>query len=338
MQFPEYRPRRMRRSEGLRRLIRETVLGPNNLIYPLFVCPGKNARRPISSMPDQFQVSVDQAVIEAKECLDLGIPGIILFGVPDESRKDTVGSDAWNAEGLVQQAARAIKRACPELVVILDACFDEYTTHGHCGVVLPDGGWTDVDNDATLENLGRVVLSQAKAGADMVAPSGMMDGCVGACREALDEAGYDHVGILAYSVKYASCFYGPFRQAAGTSADFGHRKSYQMDPANSHEAVRESAMDADEGADVLMVKPALSYLDIIARVRDETDLPIAAYNVSGEYSMLKAAADKGWLDYQRSMMEVLLSIRRAGADMILTYHAKEAARLLLNTPASAVGK
>lgn len=336
MQFPEYRPRRMRRSEGLRRLIRETVLGPNNLIYPLFVCPGKNARRPISSMPDQFQVSVDQAVIEAKECLDLGIPGIILFGVSDESRKDSVGSDAWNAEGLVQQAARAIKRACPELVVILDACFDEYTTHGHCGVVMPDGGWTDVDNDATLENLGRVVLSQAKAGADMVAPSGMMDGCVGACREALDEAGYDHVGILAYSVKYASCFYGPFRQAAGTSADFGHRKSYQMDPANSHEAVREAAMDADEGADVLMVKPALSYLDIIARVRDETDLPIAAYNVSGEYAMLKAAADKGWLDYQRSMMEVLLSIRRAGADMILTYHAKEAARLLLNTPASAV--
>jgi porphobilinogen synthase len=232
----------------------------------------------------------------------------------------------------VQQATRAIKRACPEMVVILDTCFDEYTTHGHCGVVLTgrESGWGDVDNDATLENLGRVVVSQAKAGADMVAPSGMMDGFVTACRESLDEAGYDHVGILAYSAKYASCFYGPFREAAGTSSGFGHRKSYQMDPANGHEAIREVTLDVGEGADVVMVKPALSYLDVIARVRDETDLPVAAYNVSGEYSMLKAAAEKGWLDHDRAMLEVLLSIRRAGADMILTYHAKEAAVLLKN--------
>lgn len=328
MQFPEYRPRRMRRSEGLRRMVRETALSTDNLIYPLFVCPGKDTRRPISSLPGQDQVSVDQAVEEAKRCEDLGIPGVILFGVPDEKRKDAVGSEAWNDNGLVQQAARAIKRACPELVVIIDSCFDEYTTHGHCGVVMPDNGWPDVDNDATLENLGRVVVSQAKAGADLVAPSGMMDGFVTACREALDEAGFDHVGILAYSAKYASCFYGPFRQAAGTNAGFGHRKSYQMDPANGHEALREVTLDVGEGADVIMVKPALSYLDVIARVRDECDLPVAAYNVSGEYAMLKAAAEKGWLDHDRAMLEVLLSIRRAGADMILTYHAKDAAALL----------
>ena len=328
MQFPEYRPRRMRRNDGLRRMIRETTLTPDNLICPIFVCPGKDQRRPISSLPGQAQLSVDQAVLEAKECQALGIPGVILFGVPDESRKDSVGSEAWNGEGQVQQATRAIKRACPEMVVITDSCFDEFTTHGHCGGVLPEGGWTDVDNDATLENLGRVVVSQAKAGADLVAPSGMIDGFVSVCRDALDEAGFEHVGILAYSAKYASCFYGPFREAAGTNSNFGHRKSYQMDPANSHEAVREATLDCDEGADLLMVKPALSYLDIIARLREETDLPIAAYNVSGEYAMLKAAAEKGWLDYDRAMMEVLISIRRAGADIILTYHAKDAARLL----------
>jgi porphobilinogen synthase len=328
MQFPEYRARRMRRSEGMRRLVRETVLLPDNLIYPIFVCPGRDVRRPIASLPGQAQVSVDQAVREAKECLDLGVPAVILFGVPDESRKDSVGSEAWNPEGLVQQATRAIKRACPEMVVMIDACFDEYTSHGHCGVVMPEGGWGDVDNDATLENLQRVAVSQAKAGADLVAPSGMMDGFVSACREALDEEGYDHVGILAYSAKYASCFYGPFRQAAGTNAGFGHRKSYQMDPANSHEAVREAMLDTGEGADILMVKPALAYLDIIARVRDESDLPVAAYNVSGEYAMLKAAAERGWIDHDRAVLETLLSIRRAGADMILTYHAKEAARLL----------
>lgn len=328
MQFPEYRPRRMRRSEGLRRMVRETTLATDNLIYPLFVCPGKNTRRPISSLPGQEQVSVDQAVAEAKLCRDLGLPAVILFGVPDDSRKDSVGSEAWNGDGLVQQATRAIKQACPDMVVIVDACFDEYTSHGHCGVVIPNGGWTDVDNDATLENLGRVVVSQAKAGADMVAPSGMMDGFVAACREALDEAGFDHVGVMAYSAKYASCFYGPFREAAGTKSGFGHRKSYQMDPANALEALRECNLDIGEGADVIMVKPALAYLDIIARVRDDCDLPIAAYNVSGEYAMLKAAAERGWLDHDRAVMETLLSIRRAGADMILTYHAKEAARLL----------
>lgn len=320
----------MRRTEGLRRLVRENVLSVDNFIYPLFICPGKDVRRPIEPMPGQEQVSVDQAVIEAKRCQDLGIPALILFGVPDEKRKDAVGSEAWSEQGLVQQATRAVKRACPEMVVVVDACFDEYTSHGHCGVVMPESGWGDVDNDSTLENLGRVVISQAKAGADMVAPSGMMDGFVTACREALDEAGFDHVGILAYSAKYASGFYGPFRKAAGTASGFAHRKTYQMDPANGHEAIREVTLDIGEGADVVMVKPALSYLDVIARVRDETDLPIAAYNVSGEYAMLKAAAEKGWLDYERTMLEVLLSIRRAGADMILTYHAKEAAQLLRN--------
>jgi porphobilinogen synthase len=273
-------------------------------------------------MPGQFQVSVDEAVAEAQECKSLGIPSVILFGVPD--KKDEVGSDAWNDDGLVQRATREIKRACPELTVILDACFDEYTTHGHCGVVR-DG---DVDNDATLENLGRVAVSQAKAGADMVAPSGMMDGFVGWVREALDEAGFEETPILAYSAKYASCFYGPFREAAGTSSEFGHRKGYQMDPANGHEAIREVMLDVGEGADIIMVKPALAYLDVIARVRDEIDLPIAAYNVSGEYAMLKAACERGWLDHDRAVLETLTAIRRAGADMILTYHAKEAARLL----------
>jgi porphobilinogen synthase len=322
MQFPEYRPRRMRRSESLRRLVRETILGTDDLIFPIFVVPGKGVRKPISSLPGQAQVSVDEAVADAKECQALGIPAVILFGVPD--KKDEVGSEAWNDEGLVQQATRAIKKACPELTVMLDACFDEYTTHGHCGVVV-DG---DVDNDATLENLGRVVLSQARAGADVIAPSGMMDGFVGWLRESLDEEGFEHLPIMAYSAKYASCFYGPFREAAGTASDFGHRKGYQMDPANGHEAIREVSLDVGEGADIIMVKPALAYLDVIARVRDEIDLPIAAYNVSGEYAMLKAAAEKGWIDHDRAVLETLLSIKRAGADMILTYHAKEAARLL----------
>ena len=331
MQFPEYRPRRMRRSEGLRRMIRETRLSVDNLVYPLFICPGREVRRPISTMPGQSQVSVDQAVIEAKECLDLGIPAVILFGVPDDAKKDRVGSDAWHNDGLVQQACRAIKRACPELVVILDSCFDEYTSHGHCGVVMPEAGWPDVDNDATLENLARVAVSQAKCGADLVAPSGMMDGFVTASREALDEAGYSHVGIMAYSAKYASCFYGPFRQAAGTASGFGHRKSYQMDPANSDEAIREAALDQDEGADVLMVKPALAYLDVIARLHEECDLPLAAYNVSGEYAMLKAAVEKGLVGEEQAVLEVLTSIRRAGAGIILTYHAKDAARWLAHS-------
>ena len=329
MQYPEYRPRRMRRKEGLRRMVRETVLAPDQFVYPLFVIPGKGVRRPIDSLPGQAQVSVDEAVAEAQECQSLGIPALILFGVPDEKRKDSVGSEAWSDGGLVQQAGRAIRKACPEMVIIMDACFDEYTTHGHCGVVMPEGGWGDVDNDATLENLARVAVSQAKAGADMVAPSGMMDGFVTVVRESLDEAGFDHVSIMAYSAKYASCFYGPFRQAAGTASDFGHRKSYQMDPANGHEAIREVTMDVGEGADIVMVKPALLYLDVISRVREEVDLPVAAYNVSGEYAMLKAAAERGWLDHDRAVLETLLSIKRSGADMILTYHAKEAARLLV---------
>jgi porphobilinogen synthase len=322
MQFPDYRPRRMRRTESLRRMVRETVLSVDSFIYPLFVIPGKGVRKPIASMPGQAQVSVDEAVAEAQACLALGIPAVILFGVPD--KKDAVGSEAWNDDGLVQRATREIKRACPSLTVILDSCFDEYTTHGHCGVVV-DG---EVDNDATLENLARVALSQAKAGADMIAPSGMMDGFVGWTREALDEAGFDHLPILAYSAKYASCFYGPFREAAGTAADFGHRKGYQMDPANGHEAIREVSLDVSEGADIIMVKPALAYLDVIARVRDEVDLPVAAYNVSGEYAMLKAAAERGFLDHDRAVLETLTSIKRAGADLILTYHAKEAATLL----------
>jgi porphobilinogen synthase len=322
MQFPEYRPRRMRRSESLRRLVRETQLDAGDFILPIFVIPGRGARKPIASLPGQAQVSVDEAVADAQKAQELGIPAVILFGVPD--KKDAVGSEAWNDDGLVQQATRAIKKACPELTVMLDACFDEYTTHGHCGVVV-DG---DVDNDATLENLGRVALSQARAGADVIAPSGMMDGFVGWLRESLDEEGYEHLPIMAYSAKYASCFYGPFREAAGTASEFGHRKGYQMDPANQHEAIREVSLDAQEGADIILVKPALAYLDVIARVRDEVDLPIAAYNVSGEYAMLKAAAEKGWLDHDRAVLETLLSIKRAGADMILTYHALEAAKLL----------
>lgn len=326
MQFPEYRPRRLRRTESLRRLIRETQLGVDDFIFPLFVIPGRGQRKPISSLPGVAQVSVDEAVADAKECHELGIPAVILFGVPD--KKDAVGSEAWNDEGLVQQATRAIKKACPELTVMLDACFDEYTTHGHCGVVIDNGVGGDVDNDATLENLGRVALSQARAGADVIAPSGMMDGFVGWLRETLDEEGFEQLPIMAYSAKYASCFYGPFREAAGTASDFGHRKGYQMDPANGHEAIREVSLDVGEGADIIMVKPALAYLDVIARVRDEIDLPIAAYNVSGEYAMLKAAAERGFIDHDRAVIETLTSIKRAGADMILTYHAKEAARLL----------
>ena len=317
-----HRPRRLRRSDGLRALVRETELRADDLIYPLFVVPGRGVRHPIASLPGQVQVSVDEAVAEATECEALGIRAVILFGVPE--RKDAVGSEAWNDDGLVQQATRAIKKACPELVVILDACFDEYTTHGHCGVV-KDG---DVDNDATLVNLGKVAVSQARAGADLVAPSGMMDGFVAQVRSALDGAGHSDIGVLAYSAKYASCFYGPFREAAGTASDFGHRKGYQMDPSNAREALREVALDVAEGADLIMVKPALPYLDIVAAVRAATTVPVAAYNVSGEYAMLKAAAERGWIDHDRAVLETLTSIRRAGADLVLTYHAKEAARLL----------
>jgi porphobilinogen synthase len=322
MSFPESRPRRLRRTAAVRRLVRETTLAPDNLVLPLFVCPGKDVRREIPSLPGQFHLSVDQLAREAEEIAKLGLPGVILFGLPD--KKDEVGSEAWHAEGVVQRALRAIKKAVPELTLTVDACFCEYTTHGHCGVVVNG----EIDNDATLDNLGRAALSYARAGADFVAPSGMMDGFVGFLRESLDEENFEQVGLFAYSAKYASGYYGPFRDAVDSAPAFGDRSGYQMDPANVREAIREVALDVEEGADIVMVKPALAYLDVIAEVRGEFDLPIAAYNVSGEYAMLKAAAEKGWIDYDRVMMETLLSIRRAGADIILTYHAKEAARLL----------
>jgi porphobilinogen synthase len=322
MSFPETRPRRLRRTPALRRLVRETTLAVDNFIYPLFVCPGQGIKREIASLPGQFHFSVDALVREAEEIARLGIPGVILFGLPE--KKDQVGSEAWHPEGVVQRALRALKKAVPELTLAVDTCFCEYTTHGHCGVIV-DG---EVDNDATLENLGRAALSYARAGADLVAPSGMMDGFVGFLRESLDEDGFEQVALLSYAAKYASGYYGPFRTAADSTPAFGDRAGYQLDPANVREAMREVALDIEEGADIVMVKPALAYLDVIAEVRNECDLPIAAYNVSGEYAMLKAAAEKGWIDYDRVMLETLLSMRRAGADIILTYHAKEAARLL----------
>jgi len=322
MAFPETRPRRLRRTDAIRRLVRETTLSPANFIYPLFVCPGKGVKRPIESLPGQFHFSVDELVREAEEVARLGIPGVILFGLPE--KKDDVGSEAWHPEGVIQRALRALKKGVPDLFLAVDACFCEYTTHGHCGVVRDK----EVDNDATLENLGRAAVSYARAGADLVAPSGMMDGFVGFLRESLDEEGFEQVGLLSYAVKYASAYYGPFRTAVDSAPAFGDRSGYQMDPANVREAMREVALDAEEGADIVMVKPALAYLDVIAEVRRDFDLPIAAYNVSGEYAMLKAAAERGWIDYDRAMLETLLSIRRAGADVILTYHAKEAARLL----------
>ena len=322
MQFPDYRPRRMRRSENLRRMIRETRLAVDNLVYPLFVVPGDKVAREIPSMPGQYNYSVDKAVDAARQAHDLGIPAIILFGIP--AHKDSVGSEAWDDKGVIQRAIRAIKKATPELVVIADTCFCEYTDHGHCGVLING----DVDNDSSLENLARTALSYARAGVDIVAPSGMLDGFVTACRESLDEENYDRVAIMAYSVKFASGYYGPFRDAADCAPQEGDRRSHQMDPANAIEAIREVTLDVAEGADIVMIKPALPYLDIIKSVRDEVDLPVAAYNVSGEYSLLKAAAEKGWIDYDRVMMETLLGIHRAGADMILTYHALEAARIL----------
>ena len=322
MQFPEYRARRLRRTEPLRRLVRETRLSPDHFIYPMFCVPGRNVRKEISSMPGQHHLSVDKAVDSAREAWDLGIPGVILFGIPEQ--KDAVGSEAWDERGVIQRAAREIKRAVPEMLVIADACFCEYTDHGHCGVLV-DG---ELDNDASLDNLVRACVSYAKAGIDVVAPSGMLDGFVGTVREGLDEEGFDETAILAYSAKYASGYYGPFREAVESAPQHGDRRGYQMDPANAREAIREVSMDVAEGADIVMVKPALAYLDIIARVRDEVDLPVAAYNVSGEYALLKAAGEKGWIDYDRVMLETLLGIRRAGADIILTYHAKEAAKLI----------
>lgn len=302
--------------------MRETRLSADNLIQPLFVCPGRGLKRPVPSMPGVAQMSVDNVVIEARELHAAGVPALILFGIPEH--KDGQGSEAWNDDGEVQRAIREIKERVPELVVITDVCMCEYTDHGHCGVV--KGG--DVDNDATLELLIREALSHARAGADIVAPSDMMDGRVGAIRRALDENGFAHVAIMAYSAKFASAFYGPFRDAADSAPQFGDRRSYQMDPPNGDEALREVALDLEEGADIVMVKPALPYLDLIWRVKQEFNVPVAAYNVSGEYSMIKAAGINGWIDEDRAVLEVLTSIRRAGADMILTYFAKEVARKL----------
>jgi porphobilinogen synthase len=331
MSFPENRPRRLRRTESLRRMVRETTLSPDNFIYPLFVCPGKGVRREIPSLPGQYHLSVDEATREAESVAKLGIPSVILFGLPE--KKDEVGSEAWHPEGVVQRAVRQIKRAVPDLTVAVDTCFCEYTSHGHCGVVLDKNKRSaDVDNDATLENLARAALSYAQAGADVIAPSGMMDGTIGFLRESLDEEELTNVALMAYAAKYASGYYGPFREAVDSTPAFGDRRTYQMDPANVREAVREVALDVEEGADIVMVKPALAYLDVIAEIRREFDTPVAAYNVSGEYAMLKAAAEKGWIDYDRTMLETLLGMRRAGADLILTYHAKEAAALLHPRP------
>ncbi len=325
MQFPEYRARRMRSKETLRRLVRETRLSTDGFVYPLFVTPGKGVKKEITSMPGQHHLSVDKAVEVARESYDLGIPAVLLFGIPE--KKDAVGSEAWDEKGVVQRAIRDIKRAVPEMVVMVDACFCEYTTHGHCGVMVEG----QLDNDASLQNLGKAALSYANAGADVIAPSGMLDGFVGFVRETLDEEGLDDAIIMAYSAKYASGYYGPFRDAVHSAPQEGDRRGYQMDPANVREAIREVTMDVAEGADIIMVKPALAYLDVIARVRDEVDLPVAAYNVSGEYAMLKAAAKNGWIDYDRVMMETLTSMQRAGAEILITYHAREAARLLAKT-------
>ncbi|CAK8721088.1 porphobilinogen synthase [Candidatus Electronema halotolerans] len=322
MVFPEYRPRRMRQNENFRAMIRETRLAPEQLVYPLFVLPGKGKKEEVSSMPGVFRLSVDQLQQEAEDCLALGVRSVILFGLPE--KKDAVGSGAHAKNGIVQQAIKELKSKTPEITVITDVCLCEYTDHGHCGCL----SGHEVDNDATLELLAKTALSHAQAGADMVAPSDMMDGRVSEIRSALDENNFHTVPIMSYAVKYASAFYGPFRDAADCAPQFGDRRSYQMDPANSREALREATLDVDEGADILMVKPAVAYLDIISRLRDEFDLPIAAYHVSGEYAMIKAAAVKGWIDEQRVMAETLLSIRRAGADIILTYFAKDMARLL----------
>ncbi len=322
MEHPIYRPRRLRRTENLRRMVRETILTVDHLIQPFFVMPGASVRNPIGSMPGIFQLSVDELLKDVAEVVRLNLPGVLLFGLP--SQKDAKGSEAYDNDGMVQQAVRAIKEKYPDLVVITDVCLCEYTDHGHCGLL--KGG--EVDNDATLDVLARTALSHARAGADIVAPSDMMDGRVGAIRNALDANGFDQTAILSYAAKYCSGFYGPFRDAADSAPKFGDRRSYQMDIANTEEALREVALDIGEGADMVMVKPALPYLDIIRRVKEAFDRPLAAYNVSGEYAMIKAAAAQGWLDESRVMMESLIAIRRAGADFILTYFAVDAAKLL----------
>ena len=322
MLFPDYRPRRLRKNERLRSMIRETTLSIDDFIYPLFVTHGKGVKKPIQAMPGIFQLSPDILTGEIKEINNLGIPAVLLFGIPN--KKDERGSEAYSKEGIIQRAIREIKNKVPETIVITDVCLCEYTSHGHCGIIKD----VDVDNDSTLELLARMALSHVEAGADMVAPSDMMDGRVAEIREYLDGNGYENIPIMSYAAKYASSFYGPFREAAGSSPQFGDRKSYQMDPANSNEAIREVSLDVEEGADIIMVKPAIAYLDIISRIKEEFDLPVAAFNVSGEYAMVKAADKLGFFDGEKVMMECLLSIKRAGADIIITYFAKEAARIL----------
>ncbi len=333
MTFPAQRMRRMRRTEPLRALVRETALEPGDLVYPLFICPGKGVRNPVGSMPGVFNLSVDEAVREAEDAAQLGLGGLLLFGLPE--KKDEQGTGAWEENGIVQQALRALKQspAAKKLVLIADVCLCEYTSHGHCGVVAKSGDAFDpngfeIDNDPTLELLARTAVSQAKAGADIVAPSDMMDGRVGAIRKALDAAGLAETPILSYASKFASAFYGPFREAADSAPQFGDRRSYQMDGANLREAMREIDLDIEEGADMILMKPAMPYLDVVRAARERVDVPIGAYQVSGEYSMLHAAFQKGWLDQNRAMMESLLGIRRAGADFIVTYFAKDAAKLL----------
>ena len=324
MIFPDYRPRRLRQNELFRSLVRETRLSASQFIYPLFVQTGKGIKDEISSMPGVFRQSVDQLAKEAKDCLEAGVTKVLLFGLP--ASKDAMGSGAHIKDGIVQQAIKELKNKAPELMVVTDVCLCEYTDHGHCGVIINN----EVDNDSTLELLGKTALSHARAGADMVAPSDMMDGRVAEIRATLDENNFSNVPIMSYAVKYASSFYGPFREAADGAPQFGDRRGYQMDPANSREAFREASLDVEEGADILMVKPAVAYLDIISKLRDEFDHPIAAYHVSGEYAMIKAAAANGWIDGDKVMMETLLSIHRAGADIIITYGAKDAARMLKN--------
>jgi porphobilinogen synthase len=322
MILPNRRPRRLRRNDNIRRMVRETTLSVNDFIYPLFVTEGKEIRKPIASMPGNYQLSIDQLIIEVKEVYDLGIPAIILFGIP--AHKDALGSNATSEKGIIQRAVRSIKNAVPEINVITDVCFCEYTDHGHCGPI-KNG---EVDNDATLELLAKQALTHVNAGADMVAPSGMMDGMVASIRNALDENNFKQIPIMSYAVKYASAFYGPFRDAAESAPQFGDRRGYQMDPANAREAINEVELDVEEGADIIMIKPALAYLDIIRQVYDRINVPVAAYNVSGEFSMVKAASQLGWIDEQRVAMEMLTAIKRAGATLILTYFAKDATRWL----------
>ncbi|HZB25946.1 MAG TPA: porphobilinogen synthase [Vicinamibacterales bacterium] len=317
-----HRPRRLRRSAAIRGMVRETRLSPEMFVLPLFVCSGQGQRREVSSMPGVHQLSVDEVVKEARAAHDDGVPGVLLFGLPDQ--KDPAGDAAWDPEGPVQSAVRALKHELPDLLVITDVCLCEYTSHGHCGLLHGE----EILNDESVEQLAKVALSHAAAGADIIAPSDMMDGRVGRIREALDEAGFTSVAIMSYAAKYCSAFYGPFRDAADSAPAFGDRRSHQMDPANVEEALREVELDLDEGADIVMVKPAMTYLDVIARVKSEFGVPTAAYHVSGEYAMLKAAARNGWIDEPRAMMETLTAIRRAGADIIITYYARDAVRAL----------